>query len=214
MNPPPWREHPADSMTIANNIATLDATIASSKGSRERFTLDIPRSWHTEIHRDCRHIPIPSYVGNYRGSDDPFLREYGVRFGPFLGSPPELVQDALDAFAKSLETALSRLDGTMPSPTEATPSRINSAIECVARHYADWLKIHPFADGNGRTARILANWILARYWQPIVLPGRPPVDRAGLIAATTPALALSDYRPLTRYLRTRLVQARRTSTLQ
>jgi len=201
-------------MTIANNIATLDAAITGSKGSRERFSLDIPRTWHTEIHRDCKHIPVPSYVGNYRGCQDPYLRGYGVMFGAFLGTPPSEVRDALETFATSLDAALTRLDETMQSPAAATPSRVNSAVEQVARHYADWLRIHPFADGNGRTARVLANWILARYWQPLVLPGRPPVDRGGLIAATTPAIALSDYRPLTRYLRTRLVAARRASSRQ
>lgn len=213
MKPPLWREHPDDTATIANNVALLDSKIAGAKGDREPFTLEMPQAWHKEIHRDCKHVPSPAYIGNYRGTDHPHLANYSVKFGTYLGTPPNEVQAALDIFMDSLNINLSRLDSTMPTPPDATPSRLNPAVECTAKHYARWLRIHPFADGNGRTARVLANWILARYWQPLVLPGRPPVDREGLIAATSPAvdIKVDDFRPLMRYLRKRLTDARRAA---
>jgi len=52
------------------------------------------------------------------------------------------------------------------------------AIEAVATHDATWLRIHPFTDGNGRAARVLANWMLARYWHPAgTVTGRPDGSR-------------------------------------
>lgn len=211
MRPPTWQEHPDDTRTIADNIALLDAKVAANKGHRENFTLELVKSWHVEIHRDCRHVPSPAYVGNFRGSGHPHLADYRVGFGRYLGTEPSEVEEALSDFTSSLHDWLGRLDASMPDPAAATPSRLNAALDCTARHYAVWLRIHPFADGNGRTARVLANWILARYWQPLIFPGRPPVDRDGLIAASTPAVdsATDDYRALTRYLRRRLVDARR-----
>ena len=44
-------------------------------------------------------------------------------------------------------------------------------VELAARTYADFVKIHPFMDGNGRTARLLMNFDLMRNgFPPIVLP--------------------------------------------
>lgn len=103
-------------------------------------------------------------------------------FGPFTGSPPGQVAAELAPFWTSLQGALDRLDAAMPDATAATPSRLNMALDTLAKHYATWLRIHPFADGNGRTARVLANWILARYWQPLILPG------LGLATASASAL--------------------------
>lgn len=55
--------------------------------------------------------------------------------------------------------------------------------------------------------------MLARYWQPLILPGRPPPDRDALIAATSPALseATATYKPLVNHLRRRLTNARHSS---
>jgi Fic family protein len=44
-------------------------------------------------------------------------------------------------------------------------------IECAARLHADFVKIHPFVDGNGRTARLLMNLELLKAGFPaVVLP--------------------------------------------
>ncbi|WP_127497120.1 Fic family protein [Actinoplanes solisilvae] len=213
MRPPDWHEHPDDIPTIANNVALLDAKISGAKGAREPFSLELVRSWHAEIHRDCRHVPSPAYVGNFRGSEHPHLATCNVVFGPFLGTPPDRVGEALRGFSLSLTQRLARLDASMPTSADATPSRLNPALECTAQHYALWLRIHPFVDGNGRTARVLANWILTRYWQPLIFPGRPPVDRANLIAASAAAVdpSTDDSSALTRFMRRRLVEARRAA---
>lgn len=44
-------------------------------------------------------------------------------------------------------------------------------VELAARTHADFVKIHPFMDGNGRTARLLMNLdLMRRGFPPIVLP--------------------------------------------
>lgn len=216
-DPAAWQE-PQNDPTVAANVARLDAQIQAGKGSREPFTLGLPRSWHTEIYAGCTFIPArhAHYVGNFRGTPGRWLRDYPVEFGAdsrgqrFLGAPSDQVAGDLAAFETSLQAALDRLDANMPIAAEATSSRLNLLLDEVAKHYAEWLRIHPFPDGNGRTARILANWMCSRYWQPLIFPGRPPVDRDDLITATTPALTPPnpDYRPLVRLMRNRLGRAR------
>jgi fido (protein-threonine AMPylation protein) len=37
----------------------------------------------------------------------------------------------------------------------------------------EWVRIHPFANGNGRIARIWANWVAMRYGLPPFVRPRP-----------------------------------------
>jgi hypothetical protein len=209
--PPPWREDPRDTPIIGRNIATMDAEILAAMGNRHPFSLELPLRWHTAIHVGCTRIPSPYYVGNYRGTPLPHIASYEVRFGGFRGSKAVDVAAHLAAFEASLQTAIRRHDAVITDSSAATASRVNNILETVAMHYAWWLRIHPFADGNGRTARLLANWVLGRYWQPLLLPGRPPVDRDALVAATTPAIATGDHRALVILFRRTLMQVRRAA---
>ncbi|WBW49310.1 Fic family protein [Peptoniphilus equinus] len=46
-----------------------------------------------------------------------------------------------------------------------------NAIECAAFIHAEFVRIHPFADGNGRTARLLMNYeLLKNNFLPISIP--------------------------------------------
>jgi hypothetical protein len=169
--------------------------------------------WHLEIHRGCQHIPVADYVGNFRGTRRLHIDRYEVRFGPFRGVPAINVADALAVFERQLRATLDRFDAEISTPAQAKASALSLLLESAAEHYAEWLRIHPFADGNGRTARVLLNWMMARYWQPLILPGRPPVDKTSLLAATAPALdpVAPDHRALVRLLRRRLTDARRAA---
>ena len=55
-------------------------------------------------------------------------------------------------------------------------------IEHAAMAHTELVNIHPFLDGNGRTARLLMNLILLRAGYPIALI--PPIYRARYIEAT------------------------------
>ena len=44
-------------------------------------------------------------------------------------------------------------------------------VECAARLHADFVGIHPFVDGNGRTSRLLMNFELMRQgFLPVIIP--------------------------------------------
>jgi len=50
---------------------------------------------------------------------------------------------------------------------------LNAILELAAWAHAEWVRIHPFANGNGRTARLWANSIMLRYSLPPVVRLRP-----------------------------------------
>ena len=51
-----------------------------------------------------------------------------------------------------------------------------AVINLCAWAHAEWVRIHPFANGNGRTARIWANALLMRYGLPPAIRLRPRPD--------------------------------------
>ena len=69
-------------------------------------------------------------------------------------------------------------------------------MERAARVHADVVNIHPFVDGNGRTARLLMNLELLRAGFPIVII---PVEERSAYYANLDAVAVrGEYEPFVR----------------
>lgn len=79
--------------------------------------------------------------GDYRVADD-------------VGAPPEEVAALVDAMLAEAREALSRANAQ------------TNALVIAAFLHAELVDIHPFADGNGRTARLLMNLVLLRLGAP------------------------------------------------
>ena len=64
-------------------------------------------------------------------------------------------------------------------------------VERAARLHVDFVKIHPFIDGNGRTARLLMNFdLLKAGYQPVVIRA---ADRLAYYEALDKAHTSGDY---------------------
>lgn len=54
----------------------------------------------------------------------------------------------------------------LPAGEEPDADQLAAIVDLCAWVHAEWIRIHPFANGNGRTARLWANCIAMRYGLP------------------------------------------------
>ncbi len=129
-------------------IRTLHKTIL-----REDYTVyrNLPGGQHT------------SYVihaGQYKTRPNSVITRYGDRFE--YASPEEtsaLMSDLVNWY------------------NEAEASGKYTVVELAALFHYRYIRIHPFEDGNGRIARLMVNYILARHgWPMIVVRSRKKTD--------------------------------------
>ncbi len=144
------------------------------------------QTWHRRTYRDVP-LPVSYYAGGLRGADPdlPELFGYEVAVGSIPGVPSRYVSRELEGFARFMRQAAGRLDPLIAvgeRPTE--PGAIHSVVTLCAISHGDWVRIHPFANGNGKTARLWANWCALRYGLPPFVRLRPrPAGGAYALAA-------------------------------
>lgn len=186
-------DDPADLPRIQSNIANLSSTFVTQAHGRAFPTASDVRAWHGAIYAGCA-VPVAAYVGHFRGDPAvPELLDYEVGLGPLQpdGLPENVGLWAVDVpgevstFIRRLCAALAVLDAQLPvglRPT--TVDELDAVVSLVALVHGEWVRLHPFANGNGRTARLLAAWLALRYELPIFVTLKPrPTDVAYARAA-------------------------------
>jgi hypothetical protein len=109
------------------------------------------------------------------------------------------VRNALAEFDRTLQPILERLDQLIPSGVDPNADRTVAILEVCASVHAEWIRIHPFANGDGPTARLWVNGLAMRYNLPPFLRLRPRPD-AGYGAAGADAMQ-GRWEPTIRVLR-------------
>jgi hypothetical protein len=182
---PAWGEDSAaDEEIIAANVVGVLRGIVAAAPHRAAPTLELAQQWHRDVYRGVSSPPRPTYLGAFRGSDDPDLVDYEVHLrdrltGRVLSSGVRAADVAgeLAAFEGALHSALATLDDVIPTGSRPVDTRqVLSAVELAAVVHGDWVRIHPFPNGNGRIARIWANWVAVRYGLPPFVRIKPRPD--------------------------------------
>jgi len=100
------------------------------------------------------------HAGQYKTRPNSVITRYGDRFE--YASPeetPSLMSDLVDWY------------------NQAEQSGEFAPVELAALFHYRYIRIHPFEDGNGRIARLMVNFILARHgWPMIVVRSRNKQD--------------------------------------
>lgn len=168
---PPWSGDP-DTAELTANLRALYPQVISHAQSGALPSMDTPLEWHERIHDG---VPTPSraYVGRFRGDNHTDLLDYEVQIGGIAGVRSYLVWGAVDAVIRHLVAELARLDEVGLTQLD----RDLKALELAAYVHGEWVRIHPFVNGNGRTARLWVLWICARFGIPPLLRVRPRPDK-------------------------------------
>ncbi|MCH5178617.1 MAG: Fic family protein [Prevotellaceae bacterium] len=149
--------HDMTASNVGLNIVTEEARIKEMPLS-QNFIRALHHTLLREdytVYRNLRGEQQTSYVihtGQYKTRPNSVITRYGDRFD--YASPeetPALMTDLIDWY------------------NEEEQRGVLSAVELAALFHYRYIRIHPFEDGNGRIARLLANFILARHDYPMVV---------------------------------------------
>ncbi len=185
--PVPWNDDPPGSASlIAVNISTLIAELAATAGWRRVPTVAMAMDWHRRVY-DGVELPVRYYAGEVRDSDPAFpeLIGYEVAVGARPGVASAEVPDALSRFESIAQATVATADGVVaPGETPQDFDALHAVIDLCAGLHGEWVRIHPFANGNGRTARLWANWAALRYGLPPFIRLHPRPDGIGYAFAS------------------------------
>lgn len=149
-----------------------------------------------QVYQNLPGGQISSYTihaGQYKTRPNSVITRYGDRFD--YAAPEE---------TPALMTELVEWYNAAEQAAQLTP------VELAALFHYRYIRIHPFEDGNGRIARLLSNYILARHGYPMmVVRSRKKNDyldalhKADLAVGSTPSLgahaAKRDIMPFLNY---------------
>jgi hypothetical protein len=190
---PDWDK---DSPKLRENLDRLLHHIRDEAWDRKIPSLKDMKSWHSIIMHGL-HVPaedlhtlgLPekNFFGRYRG--EPELKTINVKIDDKFGVPAVAVASELEAFERRLHKTLSRLDELIPQGEFPEHETLNAVLDVCGWAHAEWVRIHPFANGNGRTARAWSNAIALRYRLPPFLRMRPRPDSRDYELAGAKAMA-------------------------
>lgn len=139
------------------------------------------RPHHDQLFRDLTPPNYRHYAGHYRGEALPCLEHYavGIQGDPRVGYQPVRVQGAMGQFAATLAAGIAALDVAyaLPNAQLSPEQKLTYIVIFAARVFEEFLRIHPYANGNGHMARFIVIALLGRfgYWmKQWPIDGRPP----------------------------------------
>ncbi len=165
-----WDE---DSAKLRSNLTQVLRDVRDSAVRRDLPTVEAARNWQASTMAGLE-VPGAKYVGRFRG--EPGLENIRAWIGAKEGVAPAQVASELAAFEQRLQRVVAVLDKRYPAGTDLDADGLAAVIDLSAWVHAEWVRIHPFGNGNGRTARVWANSLFMRYGLPPVVRLRPRPD--------------------------------------
>src|SRR5690606_4762548 len=138
----------ADNPRLAQNLVGVLSSVRDEARLRRPLSSESARDWQIRMMQELA-VPDPFYVGRFRG--EPGIEHCEVEIARRRGVEACRVRDALATFDVRLRRAIALLDGLIPLSKGPTADQLSAVIDLCAWAHAEWVRIHPFANGNGRT---------------------------------------------------------------
>lgn len=185
-----WTPFPDDNLlgfTDKNQINEFEAS-GIAKAEIFVFELETDVEFSTslilEIHK-IAFLNLYDWAGKWRTTE--------VSVGQLLPPKPTMVLQAMYQFLDNLNFKIS------------ISKNREEQIDCLVYAHYEFIKIHPFNNGNGRTGRILMNLVALKFgYQPLELYHREGESRKFYISAMK-AADNGDYKLLTQLISEELV---------
>lgn len=197
----------ADSPELQRNLRRVVDDLRVLARRRAPLASNVVRAWQAAVLQGLG-VPDPAAVGRFRGEAG--LEEIEVFIGEHRGVPAAEVAGALARFDRTLLDAIRQLDAAIVPDGELDADQLGAVLDLCAWAHAEWVRIHPFANGNGRTARLLANALALRYGLPMFVRERP--RPGGAYAAAGEAAMRGDWEPTVPVFRRLLAETLRGSS--
>ncbi|MDB4900739.1 MAG: hypothetical protein JWQ63_20 [Mucilaginibacter sp.] len=142
-----------DVIEIRNHDKVISTIMKIGKGE-----LNVSEARIKEIHKGIMYEEDPEklkYIGQWKNTDNYMINFQGERYD-FV--PHTEVKERMHELINWLNTEKEKIN--QKKKNAAHP------VLLALKFHLDYLTIHPFYDGNGRTARILSNLILISYGFP------------------------------------------------
>ena len=145
----------------ASNVALkmmTEETLVKDEPLTQNFIRILHKTILREDYTEYRTLPngeqtsYTIHAGCYKTRPNSVITRYGDRFD--YASPeetPALMSDLVDWY------------------NEAEQSGRYTPVQLAALFHYRYIRIHPFEDGNGRIARLMVNYILARHDYPMIV---------------------------------------------
>ncbi|AOS80720.1 Fic family protein [Hydrogenophaga intermedia] len=170
----------ADSPELRANLKRIFKAMRRHAEARHALNAADIKGWHADMMKGLS-VPEAADVGvsesdlkgAFRGP--PRLAHVTVTIGIHEGVAPDRVLGEVGALLERVAITVAVLDEAIGSkaPARFTRDELRAVCELAGTLHGEWVRIHPFGNGNGRMARLLANWVLMRYGIEPVLSPRP-----------------------------------------
>ena len=164
---PSWDE---DSLKLDINLRSIMRLLRQEALARSIPVVNDARVYQRMM-MEGLDVPEAAYVGAFRGETG--LEDVEVKIAGRFGVPASRVSVELAAFEEKLQVLVSSLDSMIPQGELPDADQLSAIFDVCAWAHSDWVRIHPFANGNGRTALLWANSIAMRYGLPPFIRLRP-----------------------------------------
>ena len=162
----PWNyeDFPSWAATVTKGLDLCAARLGGEWQGTHSHLIDT-REVHREMFCQLTELAHPYFAGHYRGQDHKCLRAYavGVSNDPKVGYAPWLVDSAMKEFADEVMRTIGKADIFWQQKGMDVPRKILTIVRVGCRLFELFLRIHPYANGNGHAARFLFLSLLARY---------------------------------------------------
>lgn len=142
------------------------------------------RPFHERMFRDLAPADCSYFAGHYRGEDFKCRRylQVGIPSDPRVGSAPDLVRDQMSDLANLIQASVAGLDEghRLPNAQLDASQKAMYSVCIACRIFEAFLRVHPYANGNGHAARLCLIALLGRYsywlraWPVEPRPADPP----------------------------------------